>query len=588
MDDVKLSRRRLLGTASAAGIAFTAGGFALTRLQTGRVLAQDETAGAATPVPLGGEIPEEFSTETNWPIENYDLRATRDVKGTDISADTVGDMGDAWAFEVKASAAFGALTAAPAVVDGVVYLQDAAANVYALDMESGEERWSKMYDDVVPSGGPNGTTIAYGLLFTTVGGVGDVVALDLESGEEVWKTNILGPLNEGITTAPLVYDNVVYVSTIPGSPEAFYGGGQRGIVHALDAGTGGVLWYFDTTSDNLWGNPRVNSGGGFWHPPTVDDDGMLYIPVANPAPYPGTEEFPWGSSRPGDNLYTDSVLKMDPATATLDWHTQVKPGDPWDLDNQLSPTLIDLDDQKFAIATGKHGVVYALDRDSGEIVWKTPVGTHKNDDMTVDDLKDRDPNESIEVWPGTLGGVETPMAYSEDAGLIVLPVYELASNYVGGGFDPDKPLDFTKATGVLVALNADDGSVAWQTKLPSGPLAGATITNDIVWSAGLDGAVQAFSLEDGSVVFTYQATAGINAPLAVSGDYVFIPAGGPLVPSSSTSDPAPSSAIQLIAIKIGGTPQATPVGGGTGGQATPESGDDAIDDTGLDTGTPEP
>src|SRR3954451_17779575 len=155
MDDVKLSRRRLLGTASAAGIAFTAGGFALTRLQTGRVLAQDETAGAATPVPLGGEIPEEFSTETNWPIENYDLRATRDVKGTDISADTVGDMGDAWAFEVKASAAFGALTAAPAVVDGVVYLQDAAANVYALDMESGEERWSKMYDDVVPSGGPN-------------------------------------------------------------------------------------------------------------------------------------------------------------------------------------------------------------------------------------------------------------------------------------------------------------------------------------------------------------------------------------------------------------------------------------------------
>jgi len=236
MDDVTLSRRRLIGTASAAGIAVAAGGFALTRSQTARVLAQDETAGAATPVALGEVIPEAFSTETNWPIENYDLSGTRNVKGTDISADTVGDIGDAWSFEITASSAFGALTAAPTVVDGVVYLQDATANVYALDLESGEEIWSKMYNDVVPSGGPNGTANAYGLIFTTVGGVGDVVALDPETGDEVWKTNIKGPLNEGITTAPLVYDSVVYVSTIPGSSEAFYGGGQRGLIHALDAG----------------------------------------------------------------------------------------------------------------------------------------------------------------------------------------------------------------------------------------------------------------------------------------------------------------------------------------------------------------
>ena len=112
----------------------------------------------------------------------------------------------------------------------------------------------------------------------------------------------------------MVYDNVVYVSTIPGSSENFYSGGQRGVIHALDAAEGHVLWYFDTTTDNLWGNPTVNSGGGFWHPPTVDEAGKIYFPIANPAPYPGTEGWPWGSSRPGDNLYTDSVLKMDPTT----------------------------------------------------------------------------------------------------------------------------------------------------------------------------------------------------------------------------------------------------------------------------------
>ena len=69
----------------------------------------------------------------------------------------------------------------------------------------------------------------------------------------------------------------------------------------VDAGTGQVLWYFDTTTDNLWGQPTVNSGGGFWHPPSVDDDGKLYIGVANPAPYPGVKDWPWASSRPGDN-----------------------------------------------------------------------------------------------------------------------------------------------------------------------------------------------------------------------------------------------------------------------------------------------
>jgi outer membrane protein assembly factor BamB len=594
LDEAQLSRRKLIGATTGAGIALAGGAVFLgTGQQTGRVLAQDETAPEATPVALGGAVPEEFETETNWPVENYDLIATRDVKGTDIGADTVAELGDAWTFAVTTQAAFGNLTAHPTIVDGVVYIQDAAANVYALDMESGEQLWAKMYDDVVPSGGPNGVAAAYGLLFTTVGGVGDVVALDPASGEEVWKTNIKGPLGEGITTSPLVHDNRVYVSTIPGSSETFYAGGQRGNIYALDAASGAVLWYFETTQDNLWGNPTVNSGGGFWHPPSVDADGRIYVPVANPAPYPGTEEFPWASSRPGDNLYTDTVLKMDPETATLDWYAQIKPGDVWDLDNQLTPVLVDLDDQSLAIASGKHGYVVALDRESGEEVWRTAVGTHQNDDLTQEDLEGRDPSESIEVWPGTLGGVETPLAYSADAGLIIAPVYELPSFYVGGGFDPDNPFDFTGAKGVMVALNVADGSVAWETPLETGPLAGATITNDIVFSAGLDGVVQAFSLEDGSEVFRYQASAGINAPLAVSGDFLIVPAGGFLIPSANTvTDPAPDGTTQVIALKLGGTVQATPEGG-TGGDASPVSDDqvdeveEAIEDSGIDTGTPE-
>ena len=90
MDDVQLSRRRLLGAATAAG-ALAATGGALLGGRSQRALAQDEQAGAAaTPTALGPAIPEEYTVETNWAGENYDLSATRDAKGTNISSETVG------------------------------------------------------------------------------------------------------------------------------------------------------------------------------------------------------------------------------------------------------------------------------------------------------------------------------------------------------------------------------------------------------------------------------------------------------------------------------------------------------------------
>lgn len=575
--NMSIDRRQLLGGTAMAGLAAVTGGW----LATDRTAAQDSQAGGtATPVPLGEEIPPEFAVETNWPAENLDLRSTRDAKGTSISADTAGQLGIAWTFPVQVSAAFGSMTANPSIAGDLLFLQDASANVYAVNKVSGELVWNVMFNDVVPSGGPNGAMAAYGLVFTTLGGFGDVVALRQENGEEVWRTNIQGPLKEGITTFPLVYDNVVYVSTIPGSSEGFYGGGQRGVIHALDASSGSVLWYFDTTTDNLWGNPLVNSGGGFWHPPSVDDDGKLYIPIANPAPYPGAEGYPWGTSRPGDNLYTNSLLKMDPETATLDWYTQVKPHDLFDLDNQLSPIIADIDGQPLVFTSGKHGIVYALNRENGEIVWQTPVGTHQNDDLT----EVEDENASIEVYPGTLGGVETQFAYSEANNLLICPVYELSTTYIGTDIDPDAGFNFTSATGLLVALNGSDGSVVWETKLASGPLAGATITNDIVFSAGLDGVIKAFRIEDGSEVFSMQATAGINAQAAVSGDYIYFPAGGPLIPSAETSDPAPEVVSQLIALKLGGEMAASPAAGTL--DTTPESG--AIEATPEDSGVMPP
>lgn len=226
MGKSELSRRHFLA-ASAAG-AFVVGtrAYAQDSATPESGIHGSEDPGA-TPVAAGPVVPPEFETLTKWPTENYDLKGTRNVQGSDISTETIDTLGDAWKFNVDISAAFGALTAYPAVVDGVIYQQDALSNVYAINLESGEVLWTIEHNEAVPSGGPNGASVAYGNVYYTVGGPGDVIAVKAENGERIWSTNILGPKNEGITIAPAVYDNIVYVSTIPGTADSFYSGGSR-------------------------------------------------------------------------------------------------------------------------------------------------------------------------------------------------------------------------------------------------------------------------------------------------------------------------------------------------------------------------
>ena len=108
----------------------------------------------------------------------------------------------------------------------------------------------------------------------------------------------------------------------------------------------------------------------------------------------------------------------------VDWFINVKPHDLFDLDNQLSPILttanIDGGDTKIAIVSGKHGIVVAANSETGEELWRTPVGIHQNNE-----LQELDDEEYVEVFPGTLGGVETPLAYAN--GVVFAPVYNLAS-----------------------------------------------------------------------------------------------------------------------------------------------------------------
>lgn len=320
-----------------------------------------------------------------------------------------------------------------------------------------------------------------------------------------------------------VYGGMVYISTVPGvSNENFYRGGSVGIIYALDQKTGEVLWDFSTVdSEDIWGNPEVNSGGGSWYPPAIDPEaGTLFWGIGNPAPWPGTEEFPNGSSRPGPNLYTNSLVALNQVNGKLLWYNQVLPHDLFDYDLQISPIIasvsIDGENTDIIIGAGKMGKVYAFDKKTGETIWETAVGIHLNDTLT------KLPEGNTEVSPGPLGGVETPMAYSE--GIVFVPVVNMVVEYTPSQFVLES-FDFSKATGELVAIDASTGKILWETELDSLNVGAATVVNDLVFTSTFNGKIYAFDSKTGEKVWEFQAPGGINGWPAVKGDTIIFPVG---------------------------------------------------------------
>ncbi len=572
-----VSRRSLVGGTGA----LAAGALVTTALLKSDAVAQEgETQVPATPVALGPAMPPEYTDYANdWPSQNGNLSNTRASASTTIDSSNVTTLGVAWSYPLNVAGTYGAFTAAPIINGNTIYLVDMQSNLYAIDKTTGETLWTKEYN--IGTVGPNGVTVAYGNLYSVLGDTAEVVAVNVETQEEVWRIKLSNNIGEGIDIAPIVYDNTVYVSTVPGNSTVFYRGGQKGIFYALDASSGSTIWQWDTTTDDLWGNARVNSGGGLWNPPAIDTDtGMIYLAVANAAPYPGNAEFPNASSRPGQNDYVNNLVEIDPTTASVQWNVNIKPGDNYDLDNHLSPIIVNTEiggaPVTLIITSGKHGYVAAVDTNVGNTVWKIPVGTHQNEN--VEEIPE---GQSIEVFPGTLGGVETCMAYAD--GTVFAAVLNWPSTYTSTSLDLSGGLDLTDATGDLVAIDVTNGQIKWQVSVPTGLLGAATVANDVVFTGGLDGVIRAYNTADGTPLWSVTGTAGINAPFAISEDYLIVPTTAAYIASPDSNMTGPSG-LAVHAFKLGAsgaTPApadvapadnaATPTNPGDPQFATPES-----------------
>ena len=213
----------------------------------------------------------------------------------------------------------------------------------------------------------------------------------------------------------------------------------------------------------------------------------MYIGTGNPVPFPGAEGLPWGKSRPGPDLYTDSLVKLDAKTGKLDWYYQATPHDLYDWDFQDPPILAKVGGRELAIGSGKGGIVAAVDAKTGKLAWRVPVGKHNGHDddglLAMRGEYSKLPKKATTIYPGILGGVIAPMAASKTT--LFVPIVNHPAT-VEGGVSIGEGEEFT---GEMVALDLATGKNEWSKKFETPAFGAPVAVNDMVFFATFDGTV---------------------------------------------------------------------------------------------------
>lgn len=470
-----------------------------------------------------------------------------------INRSNIEQLRPVWAFE--SGVTDGGLQAAPLVVDGTMYVSTAWNHVFALDAATGEQIWRYDYPKPEQIPGTYGTwnrgvAVAYGLVF--MGTLDNhVVALDRETGEEVWRVEVENSTQCGcnITAAPLVVKDLV-ITGVTGGDSA-----HRGYINAFDARTGRHRWRFWTIPgpgepghDTWAGDSWVYGGGSTWVTGTYDPElDLLYWAVGNPA-----ADF-YGGDREGDNLYTDSVVALDPDTGEIQWHYQQIPHDVWDYDTAYEMVLLDLEVdgvmRKTMLNPSKSGYVWLLDRQSGEFLGAWPLVESSNWIEGIDEqgrlIGRNEPSvgETSFVCPAIGGGRSwNHGAYSPQTGWFYSTGLEWCQTLTVRQEDPQEGLAFFggefemahpksgKAHAHLSAYDPVTGERKWRIRHKYPLLASQLATaGRLVFSGDATGRFFALDASDGSELWSFRTGSGHRGSAityAVGGrQYIATPSG---------------------------------------------------------------
>ena len=495
----------------------------------------------------------------NFLHTNGNYSQTRYHTAAQINLENVGDLRPAWIFQTEIVES---METSPLVVNGVMYVTTSFNHVYALNAETGEQLWHfkhKMGPITTYCCGPNNRGVAaYGDMIYMGTLDAKLVALNASSGSLVWETQIAEPeLGYSETMAPSAVDGKILIGTNGGEY------GIRGFLKAYDAASGELLWTFHTTpedSTGVWathdatgrdmlrdikaekkalkklGDPYKTLGGGVWQNPAIDlANDRVYMVAGNPSPDLD------GSIRPGDNLYTNSMISVKLSTGEYVCHFQYIAHDVWDLD-AVSPTVItDVMDNngqmvKGILHGGKTGHIYVHNADDCSLI------RHSEAMVPQENMWVLPTAEGKRMLPGANGGVEwSPIATNPNLGLsyainlhqpmtyhVESTPYPGGKLWLGGAF---KVIASEEQWGNITAVDYHTGNIAWKVKTQQPMIGGILATaGGLVFTGQGNGIFAAYDAANGTELWSFQAGAGVNAPpssYTVNGkQYIVVAAGG--------------------------------------------------------------
>lgn len=475
---------------------------------------------------------------------------------TDIDRQNVKRLQAAWIFQTGVP---GQLQAAPIIADGVLYLTAPYNHLFALNAETGEPLWKYVHplpDDLRICCGPGnrGVAIADDKIFMATLDA-RLVALDRKTGAVAWNIEI-DKYADGYsaTLAPLIVKDKIIVGIAGGEY------GIRGYIDAYDVKTGERKWRRYTIPGEgepgveTWaGDSWKNGGGPAWVTGVYDPDmDVLFWATGNPSP-------DWnGDNRAGDNLYTNSVLALNPENGEIKWYFQFTPHDIWDYDGNTGLFLIDIQRNnqtvKAVAQPNRNGFFYVLDRLTGKYLYSTQYvdrlnwakSVDENGRPVVDPKYVPMPGGNPEfICPGNVGGQNGSYtaAYSPVTKFIYVPVIEscgkmekAAAIFIQGvpfwGGGPGKMEgDDQSSYGHLSAIDPTTGAIKWR-YVDEYPLVGGTLATagGLVFTGNQNGYALAFDDTTGELLWKFQTGSTVRGqPVTYKMNgrqYVAVPSGG--------------------------------------------------------------